>query len=293
MSQKYFDKFPIISYANAQAVDLTKRTTMLDRVSNNPYVFYPYEITDGERADQLSYRYYGDPYDSWVIYMTNKIVDPYYEWYLSEQQFYDFIEKKYGSYITAQKKVKHFVNDWFEQPNITVSDYNALTNKMQNYWEPVVAGDRIIAYTRKQVNWQCTTNKIMSYSVASGSSFVKDEICDIIYSPTANGKGQVCFSNNSTVCLQHVSGQYNVDVSKGIVITANSEIKGSESNVNTTFASVTTLVSNIADEELIYWKPLSYFQYELDKNEYNKTVRVLDSNFKQQMVDNLTDLMEE
>ena len=98
-------KFPIIKYSNAYVVDITKRATLLDKVYNNPLVYYPYAISSEERADQLSFRYYEDPYQSWLIYITNKILDPYYEWYLSDGEFNDFIEKKYGSVYAAQSKI--------------------------------------------------------------------------------------------------------------------------------------------------------------------------------------------
>ena len=72
MAEKYFEKFPVITYSNNQVVDITKRVALLERVSSNPYVFYPYEITSNERADQLSTRYYGDAYRSWIFYISNK-----------------------------------------------------------------------------------------------------------------------------------------------------------------------------------------------------------------------------
>jgi len=101
---RYFDKFPIISYANNQVVDITKRVAMLEKVSRNPYAFYPYDIVGDERADQLSSRYYEDSYKSWLLYITNKITDPYYEWYLTEREFLEFLEKKYGSIYTSSIK---------------------------------------------------------------------------------------------------------------------------------------------------------------------------------------------
>ena len=57
-----FDKFPQITYSNNVIVDITKRVTLLDRVSKNPYIFYPFKIESNERPDQLSNRYYNDPF---------------------------------------------------------------------------------------------------------------------------------------------------------------------------------------------------------------------------------------
>ena len=106
MVERYFQKFPVISYSNTQVVDITRKAVLLSKVSANPYVYYPYEIVEEERADQFSARYYEDSYQSWVLYITNNITDPYYEWYLSEQQLVELCDKKYGSYFLAEQKTK-------------------------------------------------------------------------------------------------------------------------------------------------------------------------------------------
>ena len=89
--QRYFENFPKIQYSNNSVLDITKRVTILNSVSSNPYAFYPYELEVHERPDQFSGRYYQDPFQSWLLYLSNKIVDPYYEWYLSDDEFNNFI----------------------------------------------------------------------------------------------------------------------------------------------------------------------------------------------------------
>ena len=173
---RYFDKFPIITYSNTQIVDITKRVSILDSVSRNPYVFYPYDISDNERADQISSRYYKDSYKSWIIYLSNKILDPYNEWYMNDEEFQEFLIKKYDTIVNAYEKVKFYRNDWINSDNISVSRYDALTPKLKNYWEPVYStGTNISSYKRKEADWSINTNKIVSY-VVSNTSFVNNEI---------------------------------------------------------------------------------------------------------------------
>jgi hypothetical protein len=291
MPQRYFDKFPVITYANNQAIDITRRVTVLDKIETIPFVYYPYEITDNERADQLSARYYDDQYKSWILYIVNKIVDPYYEWYLHEREMVDFLDKKYGSYYNAQSKIKHYVNNWVDGDQLTIGGYNALTPGMQRYWEPVFGSNgRTMSYKRKQIDWKTNTNKIVQYTV-SNTSFIKDEICYINFSNENYGRGQVLSVSNNKVSVCHVSGIFvdNDDVS----ITSNSYIYGSESSVNTVFTSSNVVSSNIPAEEEAYWKAVTYLEFEEDKNEFNKTIRVLDNRLKQVAVDNLTDLLKE
>jgi hypothetical protein len=289
MVERYFQKFPVISYSNTQVVDITRKAVLLSKVSANPYVYYPYEIVEEERADQFSARYYEDSYQSWILYITNNITDPYYEWYLSEQQLVELCDKKYGSYFLAEQKTKFYRNDWEGKGNIDVSAYNALTVGMKKYWEPVYgSGSNVIAYKRKENEWTINTNKITSYSV-SNTSFVTDEICNIVFNNNYSGTGQVQSVNGNTLFVQHLSGTFLSNSS--VAITGSSYIYGEESGVNTAFSSTTLVANNIPSDEENYWAPVTYYDYEREKNEFNKTIRVLEKNFSQQISDNLKDLM--
>lgn len=325
-AEKYFEKFPKIIYANNEVVDITRRVTLLDKISSNPYVFYPYEITAEERPDQLSDRYYEDPYMSWLLYLTNKITDPYYEWYMHEREFYDFIDKKYGSAEKAKSKIKYYRNDWSNSSIINQSAFNALSAGEIKYWEPYVRNDYKASktYKRKEEDWVITTNKIVSYEVANSSNFIVDEICTVAFDKYRVGKGQVVSASNNFVILQHVSGDYVSekfttelnyklkDEENNFIlsdpsnptqefilyeykkqITEESYILGSESRANTNIISSVVVANNLPDEEVIYWKPVSYYDYEYEKNEYYKTIRVMESNLKYNAVENLKDLLEE
>jgi len=287
---KFFEKFPTFTYANTTAVDITKRITLLDVASANPYIYYPYEITSDERAEQFSNRYYSDSYQSWILYISNKIVDPYYEWYLSQEQFKNFIVKKYGS-VENSFKIKFYRDASAGVENIAVNYYDSLTPLLKEYWEPVYSSTYpvvIFSYKRKVRNLTSTTNKMVSYEVAN-NAFIKDEICDIVFSNNYKGKGQVAGIIDGSVRIHHVSGNF---IETDIVhISSSSYIEGRESGVKTAFTSANLLLSNLHPEEEIYWEPVSYFEYERDKNEYNKTIRVLDKGLSQKISRDLTDLM--
>ena len=44
----------------------------------------------------------------WLIFLANNIVDPYYEWPLTQQMFEDFLISKYGTVAAAQAKILHY-----------------------------------------------------------------------------------------------------------------------------------------------------------------------------------------
>ena len=291
MADKYFDKFPLIKYGNNTVVDITKRVTLLDRVSRNPYVFFPYDIEDNERPDQLSARYYEDTYKSWLLYLSNKITDPYYEWYLQNDELEEFLEKKYGSVYTSQQKVKFYRNNWEFQDNISVSEYNALPIERKKYWDPEYGtGSTVSSYKRKEIDWTVSTNKIISYAV-SNTSFVNNEIVEVNIQNNYIGKGQYINGANNIIYLQHVSGSF-IDTEE-LPLNGNSYVYGTESGTNTVVTEINAVANNISETESIYWKPITYYDYEVEKNEYHKSIRVIDKQFGYTAVDNLIDLLKE
>jgi hypothetical protein len=328
MTERYFEKFPIITYGNTQVIDITRRTAILEKIQSNPYVFYPYEISSEERADQFSYRYYQDSYYSWLVYLTNKIVDPYYEWYLNDDQFLSFITEKYGSVPDAQQEIYYYKNNWeaHQEDTIPASTYNALTNEQRAYWEPAFNADlAIIAYKRVQKDWQRDTNKEVAYIVNATpyqlGAFLEDEIVNIVVDPETSGNGQYVISNTETVTvttiipnsvftntvtyqvsriyLQHMRGYFSPE--QNVVFTSNSYLYGTTSGINVAIdvvyantinaIAVHTLADNIKDEIDVYYSPVTYYDYEYEKNEYNKTIKVFEANYAQQTANQLQELL--
>ena len=173
MPSRYFSNFPIIdNYFSANAVDITDRVIFTDSTLKNPYVFYPYDLNGLERADQFANRYYGDSYKAWMLYLGNQIIDPYYDWYLSDNDFSNFINLKYGNYQLAQTKISYYENNWYNANPIAVNAFDALPNSLIKYWTPIYdVYNNINAYQRVQSNNSITTNGIRSYTV-SNTSFV-------------------------------------------------------------------------------------------------------------------------
>ena len=150
MADRYFDKFPTISYGNNNVVDITRRVALLEKISTDPFAFYPYDITSNERADQLSHRYYEDPYKSWILYLGNKIVDPYYEWYLSDDEFQEYIVNKYGSYVNAADKIKYYRNNWVNTEDITVSFWDSLPKTLKCFSQSAPSSPAMRLFTKSQ-----------------------------------------------------------------------------------------------------------------------------------------------
>jgi len=111
---KYFEKFPIIEYEGRRVRDISRRSNFTRAVSNNPYLYYPYTVSEGERAEDIANFYYGSVDYVWLVYMANNIIDPYHEWPMDPQTFNDYLVEKY----TEQSgEVGEDVIDWTRDPN--------------------------------------------------------------------------------------------------------------------------------------------------------------------------------
>lgn len=114
MANFYFDTFPKTTYDIKKNGKLENVTNIMLRYKFNAAIknfispYYDYNVTDGERADNLAFNVYGDYTLDWLIYMINDIVDPNFDWPLSEQTLNRYIVKKYGSIPIAQATVHEY-----------------------------------------------------------------------------------------------------------------------------------------------------------------------------------------
>lgn len=291
MTEKYFDKFQIINYANTAARNITQRAVVLNSVYNSPIFYYAYDIQQGERADNISDRYYKDEYMDWILRLTNKVIDPYYDWYLDETTFKDFVAKKYGSYSAAMSKVKYYRNNWYSYPDpIDQVLYDSLDDNLKKFYDPVYSdvyySTTPLGYKRKQVDWKKTTNNIVRYN-CNGASFSADEIVDVYRDNERLGGGQVCAKSNTSLTIQHTSGVVTEDAG---VFTFT--VRGRESSANQAYTNATLVISNIPATEINYWEPVYAFDYENEINENNKSIQVLKSEYSGQIATELKRLME-
>ena len=99
----YFSKFPLMAYdmaGNKQyklLPDILRRVKLRAGIRSGAFLFDNYDVKDGERPEDIAFKYYGDPELHWVILMTNNITDRYYQWPLTQPQFQEHLKDKYGA----------------------------------------------------------------------------------------------------------------------------------------------------------------------------------------------------
>jgi len=98
----YFDRFPLMTYDiknnNVYKLlpDILRRVKLRSSIRSGVFMFDNYDVVDGDKPEDVAFKFYGDSEFHWVILMTNNITDRYYEWPMTQPQFQNFIEDKYG-----------------------------------------------------------------------------------------------------------------------------------------------------------------------------------------------------
>ena len=102
MAIDFFSDFPKIGYSlddNATqqvVVDILKRVIIQKEYQENAAYYEEYDIKHGETPEEVSFRFYGTTSLHWIILMVNNIIDPRFNWPMSEENLVKQVESKYG-----------------------------------------------------------------------------------------------------------------------------------------------------------------------------------------------------
>ena len=264
---RYFDRFPVVDYDGKIVKNILARVDFTEQSKKEIYSNFQFTLEEGfERPDLLSYNYYGSSQFDWMIYLTNNIVDPYYDYYKSTEDFKKYIDNKYGSTANARVIIKFYRNGWHtDERLITVAQFEALqadeTLNLRKYWKPKLTNiGAILGYERIKEDWVVSTNKIVLLSLTvSPSSFV---IGDRVSQTSTGAYATVDFIDieNKTLTVKHVSGTFVANTAEGI-------------------STVTLLKQNISDAEASYWYAVNAYEEEQEVNEMKKNVTLLKSSY--------------
>ena len=86
--------------------DILRRVKLRSGIKAGAFIFTEYDVRDGEKPEDVAVKWFGDPEYHWVILMTNNITDRFYEWPMTQPQFQNFIEDKYG--IASIDSIHHY-----------------------------------------------------------------------------------------------------------------------------------------------------------------------------------------
>jgi hypothetical protein len=287
----YFEKFPVINYNGYRALDLISNAKLVERFINNPYVYYPYQVNDEQRPDVIASQYYDDPYYTWMIYYANKVVDPYHDWNLSYDEFNAFIASKYGSTEQAQKKIAFYRTNWYaDDRQISPSIFNSsILPSQQKYWEKKFNEEVgvLMYYFRKPLDIMMNTNKIVTYATSNTGSFTSGDLVDIRRNSQDVGTAEVLNSNTSSVTIQHVY------LTQGDIVAGDIIRHDSNTSITATVTSEIYTRTNIPIDEMVYWEPVTYYEYENEMNAYKKNIKLIDNRLSLTVSEALSDTLVE
>lgn len=265
---KYFDRFPLVNYDGAPVKNILTKVDFTDEAMRNIHSNFDMTIQEGlERPDVLSYNYYNSSFYDWMIYLSNQVIDPYYDVYRSQDDFYNFIVKKYGSTEIARNKILFYRNSWATDDRVaSPAYYEALvtdeTKDLKKYWKPKLNNlGAIIGYERSREDWIVSTNRILEVTLSADLTNFK--VDDLLYQSSASAYGNIVAIDNvnHVLTVQHIrNANFEVNESDGIT-------------------DVKVIQQVISNEESEYWSPVFAYDYEEELNESKKHITMIKSSY--------------
>lgn len=285
MAERYFEKLGLFTYSNTVCVDITKRTVIANTIQQDLWAYFPYEMKSQQRPDTIAYRYYKDSHCDWLVYLSNKTVDPYYAFPMADDTFNNFIVDKYGSLAAAQDLILWWDMNWYGsfEDQISQSFYDStLPEQLKKYYEAVYGEEtRILYYRRRREDWRASTNMIYYFGVSNtAGTFKVGEKLNLKDGNTYLSNSYVTFANSSQVTVQHVMG----NVSSNSVT---QYISGTQSGATANVSLIVNVANNFPIAEQVYWSPTYAYDYEQGENERKKFIRLIDSKYKVQIAEKI------
>ena len=98
----YFGQFPKIQYdikgdGNVNVIpDIFRRIKLKNKIRDNLVILDKYDLTDGEKPEDVAFKIYGSVDYYWVVLLVNNVVDRYYDWPMGFQEFENYVNDKYA-----------------------------------------------------------------------------------------------------------------------------------------------------------------------------------------------------
>ena len=145
----YFERFPLMAYDVAGnenyklLPNILKRVKLRSGLRSGSFLFDSYDVQDGERPEDIAFKLYGDAELHWIVLMTNNVTDRYYQWPLTQPQFQEYLEDKYGA--GSEDAVHHYEIPQSSGPTSGSgpSDYSHMVECNSDDGDPDIITNRI------------------------------------------------------------------------------------------------------------------------------------------------------
>ena len=135
----YFKQLPDLLYLDrenkeirtyAKAKNLFRRIKLRSISTEQLANFQFYNVINGERPDQVAFKFYDDPSLDWVVLLTNNIINVQTEWPMDNKSFERYLEDKYGDTLYdvveyASKEIRNASGEIILQRGVKIpADYS-------------------------------------------------------------------------------------------------------------------------------------------------------------------------
>ena len=140
----HFQYFPQTIFLNQSITNLATGFKLNNMIKEGTIDLLNHVINDHYRPDTIAHDYYGSSSYAWLVLLSNKILDPYFEWIMGTYTFEEFIKKKYGSLAAAKETNIHCEHktknltvsaDSLTLNGVSASDYDAID--AYTYWDQI------------------------------------------------------------------------------------------------------------------------------------------------------------
>lgn len=298
----YFKILPNLLYPNigqgTQTYKLVSnifaKTAFISNILEDSTLYYPYDVMEGEKPEDVAYKFYGDPKKYWIILMSNNCIDPQYDWPMGSGVFANFINSKYSSLNLTLDPSETF----------GASDYST--------GEVVYQGSDIVGSSAKAnvVDYDYTNKSLQInfpsevFSVDSSVTGLNSEVSHNIISINSNNDGFNWASNTNIHFVQNISKQnsYDQKITKSENIISqtsydNSRIHSSGADKLYTIVDYTSknesfvLSDGTTFSMQTNYYPVSYYDYEQNNNEAKRHIKIIQPQYASVIESELVKLM--
>lgn len=127
----YFNTLPKIvtpdQHGNYMVMtNIMSRATLIQELQDNPMLFYKYSIREGDTPEIIAEKYYGDPFAYWIVLHSNQLLDPLWDWPMTEAIFNSYLENKYAALAEEENQTV------LQYTNSTIYQYQKITESKDN-----------------------------------------------------------------------------------------------------------------------------------------------------------------
>src|ERR1035437_9059545 len=95
---EYFSSFPTLVNNDGDVMkNICVRLDFLNKIKNNASIFQHVAIRSGQRPEDIALIYYSDATLYWIVLWMNNVIDPYYDWLLTDSQLVANANQKYAN----------------------------------------------------------------------------------------------------------------------------------------------------------------------------------------------------